>query len=462
MIHVYNTLSDKKDPLPEGNPIRLFVCGPTVYAEPTIGNARTFMAFDIFVRYLRGRGHKLFYLQNITDIDDKIIDRAHQEGVGWKVIARRYERIFLRNMKALGITSVSRYARASDFIGKIVDQVEKLIKRGSAYKIAGDGYYFDLTTFPDYGKLSHRTVAQAEDAVSRIDISDKKINRGDFALWKFPTHEHEPRWKTRLGEGRPGWHIEDTAITEHFFGIQYEIHGGAMDLKFPHHEAEIAQQESASGKKPFVKLWMHTGFLTVNGEKMSKSRGNFVTVDSMLKNHSPETFRMMVLMHHYRSPLDYTAELAKNAGKNIDNIGEFLGKLRFVAKKNRGTQALKSELDKLDTDLHAALADDFNTPKALASLFEFINSVQPRLWEISAAEAKIAAKHLKALLRGFGFGIVSPKIPLKIRWLAYRRELYRKNKQFKQSDTLRKKMEGVGCVIEDTPLGPFLWPRKQP
>jgi cysteinyl-tRNA synthetase len=462
MMHLYNTLSGKKDLLPGGNPLRLFVCGPTVYAEPHIGNARTFMVFDIFAHYLRSRGHKLLYLQNITDIDDKIIDRAHQEGVSWKIIARRYENVFRKDMRALGISSVSRYARASDFIREIVVQVETLVKKGNAYKIEGDGYYFDLTTFPDYGKLSHRTISQAEDAVSRIDISDRKRNRGDFALWKFPTHEHEPRWKTRLGEGRPGWHIEDTAITENFFGPQYEIHGGAMDLKFPHHEAEIAQQESASGKSPLVKLWMHTGFLTVNGEKMSKSSGNFLTVEAMLKSYSPAVFRMMVLMHHYRSPLDYTSELAENAKKNISSIGEFVSKLRFVSKKSLGKKSLNAELDKLTTDFNDALADDFNTTKALAALFGFINSIQPGLWEISATEAKTAADRVKALLGALGLDVSAPKIPFKIKWLARRRELYRKNKQFEQSDALRKNLERVGFVIEDTPLGPFLWPRTQP
>ncbi|MEK7195620.1 MAG: class I tRNA ligase family protein, partial [Patescibacteria group bacterium] len=252
-VKIFNTLSGKKEPLPKApkQGLRLFVCGPTVYDYVHIGNARTFTVFDLFVRYLRGCGVKTYYLQNITDIDDKIISRAQKEGKNWKLISRKFEAVFRKNMKDLGNIFVDRYARATDFIPQIIKQVKTLIKKGCAYKIGGDGWYFDLKKFPEYGKLAHRTIEQAEDATSRIDSSGKKRNKGDFCLWKF-SKPGEPSWKTDLGDGRPGWHIEDTAITESFFGPQYEMHGGGVDLRFPHHEAEIAQQESASGKKPFV------------------------------------------------------------------------------------------------------------------------------------------------------------------------------------------------------------------
>ncbi|MEK7097892.1 MAG: cysteine--tRNA ligase, partial [Patescibacteria group bacterium] len=283
---IYDTLSGEKKPLPEtgGKPLRFFVCGPTVYDYIHIGNARTYSAFDTIVRYLRSRKIKVQYLQNITDIDDKIIKRALEEKKHIKTIANFYSRAYKQDMKSLKIISVNKYAPATRYIRQIVKQVQILTEKGLAYKIESEGYYFDISKFPEYGKLSRRTSEQAEDSVSRIDEGINKKNRGDFVLWKF-SKQNEPVWKTPLGAGRPGWHIEDTAITEYFFGPQYDLHGGGIDLKFPHHEAEIAQQESASGKKPMVNIWMHAGTLLVRGEKMSKSAGNFITVRDFLKKY---------------------------------------------------------------------------------------------------------------------------------------------------------------------------------
>ena len=274
MIRIFNTLSGKIEPLPHlsrNKPLRIFVCGPTVYDSSHIGHARTYLVFDAFVRFLRANGIKVFYLQNITDIDDKIIARARESRTTPKLVASRFTREHLDDMKHLGITSVNRYARATDFMKEIVKQVERLIAKKFAYLIPGEGYYFEVKKFKDYGKLARRTDMRPEDGVSRIDESIKKRDPRDFCLWKLQKEKDEPAWNTPLGKGRPGWHIEDTAISEKFFGARYDVHGGAIDLIFPHHEAEIAQQESVSGKKPFVKLWMHTGFLIVNGEKMSKS-----------------------------------------------------------------------------------------------------------------------------------------------------------------------------------------------
>lgn len=454
-MRVYNTLSGEKEPLPErkGHPLRLFVCGITPYNDPHIGNARTYMFFDIFARYLRASGTKLTYLQNITDIDDKIVARSKEEGTDWETISRRYEKIFLSQMKSLGIASVDMYARATNYIPEIVSQVKKLVSRGHAYMIDGDGYYFDLKSFPEYGKLSRRTAEQAEDATTRIDMSDKKRNRGDFALWKFSADD-EPGWKTELGYGRPGWHIEDTAITEKFFGPQYEIHGGAQDLKFPHHEAEIAQQESASGLSPFVKLWMHAGFLTVGGEKMSKSLNNFVTIGEFLSKYEPQIFRMMVFMHHYRSPFDYSDTLAETAKKNLYDIGLFSAKLRAARGK------VESDVsERLSRAFHEAMEDDMNTPKALAAIFSAMNEVQPNIWNISKKSASRLFKALDLIFRSLGLAIPAAKIPLKIRLLARKREKHRSSKQFIQSDALREKALGLGYIIEDTPQGPFIWAR---
>ncbi len=471
MIRIYNTLSGKKEApsssispgeiLLDGPKLRLFVCGPTVYDHPHIGNARTFVSFDLFVRYLRAQKINVFYLQNITDVDDKIIDRAAEERTTWNEIARRFEKIYLDDMKRLGVITVDRYARATDFIPEIEKQVRTLIQKNHAYLIEGDGWYFDLATFPDYGKLARRTVAQAEDATSRIDASDRKRNRGDFALWKF-SKPGEPSWPSKdLGAGRPGWHIEDTAITEHFFGPQYEIHGGAVDLKFPHHEAEIAEQESASGLRPFVKIWMHSGFLTVNGEKMSKSLKNFITIDELLKKHPAGVFRMMVFMHHYRSPLDYTPALAETARKNLNTLGSFVAKLKWVAERSRSGAAQVPPYADAAAKFHEALDDDFNTPKGLAAIFEYVSKVQPKVFSLAPEDATSIAAGIEKFADTFGMGLPEAKIPAKIEALVKEREQCRVNKQFADSDRLRKEIESVGYVIEDTPQGPFLWPKDQ-
>jgi len=451
MIKAFNTLSGKKENLPLTKELKLFVCGPTVYDFSHIGHARTYLAFDAIVRYLRSRKINVFYLQNITDIDDKIIDRARERGATPKALAKEFEKAYYQDMKTLGVQSVNKYARATNHIKEIVKQVKTLIKRGHAYEIPGDGWYFDLSTFPDYGKLSHRTALQATDSVSRIDASDKKRNIGDFALWKF-SKPGEPSWKTDLGEGRPGWHIEDTAISESFFGPQYHLHGGAVDLKFPHHEAEIAQQESASGKKPFVKIWMHTGFLMVNGEKMSKS-GTFTTIRSFLKAHAPETLRIMILSYHYRSPVDYTETIATNAKKNIADIKEFLAKLSLISSAKK---SVNFSTEKSEKEFHAAMEDDFNTPKAFAAIFEFMNEANKIIWKLSKTQAKEASKFVAESLKCLGIELRPAKIPSQITKLMRQRELFRKDKQFIQSDALRKEIEQLGFSIEDTPAGPLI------
>src|SRR3989344_9392375 len=303
---VFNSLAKQKEEFAprNGKKVNMFVCGPTVYDSSHIGHARTYISFDVIARYLWHLGYKVKYLQNITDIDDKIIDRAKKENKHPLKLAGEFEKIYYQDMKSLGINSVSKYAPATKYIKQIVSQVKRLKEKGFAYEIPGDGIYFDLSKLTDYGKLSGRTTEGAEDAVSRIDESINKRNKGDFALWKF-SKPGEPKWKTELGEGRPGWHIEDTAITEKHFGPQYDIHGGARDLIFPHHEAEIAQMEGISGKKPMVRTWMHTGLLTINGEKMSKSLGNFITIRDFLEKQPARVLRFLMIKAHYRSPIDY-------------------------------------------------------------------------------------------------------------------------------------------------------------
>jgi len=464
MIKIFNTLSGKKEKLvkPKGRALRLFVCGPTVYDEPHIGNARTFMAFDIIVRYLRSENYKIFYLQNITDIDDKILARAKEEKTSWQAVAKKYEKIFYKNLKDLSISSVDKFVRATDYIPEIIKQVKALIKKGNAYKIPGDGWYFDLKTFPDYGKLAHRTVGQAEDGISRIDASVQKRNAGDFSLWKF-SKENEPMWKSDLGNGRPGWHIEDTAISESFFGPQYDLHGGALDLKFPHHEAEIAQQESASGKKPFVKIWLHAGFLDVNGQKMSKSLGNFITIQQFLEKYPAEIFRMMVLAHYYRSPMNYTETLAKQTKNSLQNLNNFLNRLNLINKSGAVSKETKILIKKSEANFQLAVEDDFNTPEALAAIFNLINNLEPTVWSLTKNEAGEISDSIVKKMAIFGINLKKTgQIPAKIKQMAKKRELFRTHKQFAQSDVLRKEIEGLGFTIEDTPAGPLVLSNQQP
>lgn len=463
-MYIYNTLSQKKEDLDQilngKKAIRMFVCGPTVYDYVQLGNARTFASFDIIARYLRSIGYKLFYLQNITDIDDKIIRRAQEQKIKPEHLAAKYAATYLTDMRQLGVRSISRYAPATKYIKKIVKQVQVLIEKGHAYKIENDGWYFDIKTFSDYGKLAKRTIEQAEDAVSRIDDGARKRNRGDFALWKFSPPEAgkqtgEPSWKTELGNGRPGWHIEDTAITEHYFGPQYDLHGGGMDLMFPHHEAEIAQQESASGKKPFVRIWMHAGFLNINKEKMSKSRSGFITLRSFLENHSPAALRYIIASHHYRAPLEYSDNLIKQTENTLANVGQFIGKLKMT---RRRVGATGPDLKVFETRFHKKMADDFNTPEALAVLFELINDVNLKMWEIHRKGAAEIAKWLTGKLSLLGIELKLPRIPFKIGRLAIKRELFRSSKQFIKADDLRKEVEALGYTIEDTSTGPFIWP----
>jgi cysteinyl-tRNA synthetase len=490
-VKIYDSLSGIKENLPDSRPIRLFVCGPTVYDYPHLGHARTYIAFDTIVRYLKSQKIPVFYLQNITDVDDKIIARAKEKNISPVKLASDFEKEYHNTEKLLKIKGV-KYARATKHIPQIIKQIQTLIEKKHAYKIENDGYYFNIATFPEYGKLSKRNAIQAEDATSRIDESINKKNKGDFVLWKFSTSNitepnppaglpacppvrpgargqgglkkiifkiinDEPLWLTPLGWGRPGWHIEDTAITENYFGPQYDIHGGGIDLKFPHHEAEITQQESASGKKPMVKIWMHTGFLLINGKKMSKSLKNFITVKDFTKKYSPETLRLLINLNHYRSPFNYTEEAATQANSALKKLLKIISALSLIKNKSSVSEEIKNLLAKAELNFQEAMEDDFNTPKALASIFELVNEIEPRIWKLSKKEALRIKKLINEKMVIFlGNALKSPKIPSKIAQIAKKRELLRDNKQFIQADALRKEIESLGYSIEDTPIGPFV------
>jgi cysteinyl-tRNA synthetase len=419
-MELYSTLSRSIEPLVTLHPDRvyLFVCGPTVYDYSHLGHARTYVVFDVLVKYLRSTGKEVFYLQNITDVDDKIINRAREEGVSQTELSRKFETEYLRDMHSLGIDAVSYYARATTHIPEIIDQVERLIAKDVAY-VTETGVYFNLDTFDRNGELSGQERAKR---VSRLADASKH-NPHDFALWK--TGEYgEYTWDSPWGRGRPGWHIEDTAISEKYFGQQYDMHGGGLDLIFPHHEAEIAQMESLEGKNPMVKYWLHTGFLTVKGEKMSKSLGNFITIRDALKTWNRDVLRYFILLSHYRSPLQATDEGMANAAKALEHI-------RAVAKKDNGVNEAgrKAFIDAMEADL--------NTPNALAAI------------QGLAASGDIGALREYGAILGINF-LRETSAPLSV--LQDIRNELRARKQFDVADLIREKMVAAGINITDAPL----------
>lgn len=443
-LKIYNTLTRKKEifePI-QAKKINMFVCGPTVYDSPHLGHAKTYIQFDMIARYFRFKGYKLFYLQNITDIDDKIIKKANLEKVSWKSISEKYENVFLEDMKSLNVISVDKYARATDYVENIISQVKRLIKKGFAYKIS-DGWYFDLSKDKDYGKLAKRNELRENDSVSRIDENKEKINSGDFCLWKFSKPE-EPMWKSDLGDGRPGWHIEDTAITEKEFGEQYDLHGGGIDLIFPHHEAEIAQMESLSGKKPFVKYWVHTGFLNINKQKMSKSLGNFKTIKDLLKIYKPEVIRYLILSNHYRKPINFSEKSLENSKNSFERLKNICESIKDDKKINETyLKEFEKEMD-----------DDFNSPNAIQVLW--------KLFRDKDAEGKYQT--VKKIDEVFGLNLLKTKkmkIPSDVEKLIQEREEARKNKNWELADEIRDKISKRGYFIKDTSEGPVLEKRKE-
>jgi len=446
----------------EGNKIRMFVCGPTVYDHSHIGHARTYISFDVIVRYLKYSGFTVFYLQNITDLDDKILKRAEELGSSPLELARRYEEKYLQDMKVLGVENVNFYARATEHIPEIINQIKILVENGFAYE-TDKGVYFDESMFKDFGKLSNRVLKELN--VHRIGLDTSKRNPGDFALWKkrkTESEELEMVWDSPWGTGRPGWHIEDTAITDTYFGPQYDIHGGGLDLIFPHHEAEIAQMEAASNKKPMVKYWMHTGFLNVMGEKMSKSLGNFITINDLLQEYSPDVFRFFVLSTHYRSPIDFSQEILHQSQqglqriyKLIETINELLDENTAISMEN--DQEYIYKLSEVRKEFFEAMDNDFNTPSAFSTIFDIIREVNRDINDSNIS--KNALTKLKALIIEFGI-VLGFDFSLKneneqelqedlIELLKDVRSKLREKKEWDLSDEIRSRLKELDIVLED-------------
>ncbi len=465
--------------------IKLFVCGPTVYDDAHIGHGRTYISFDTIKRYLEFKGYSVFYLQNITDIDDKIINRAKESGVDSKLLAEKFEKRFIEDMAALNVNNVNYFARATDHIDEILDQIQRLIDKGFAY-VTETGVYFEVAKFEDYGKLSNRKLEDLE--THRIDIDSSKKSPHDFALWKnreAPEYAGEPVWDSPWGKGRPGWHIEDTAITEKYFGPQYDIHGGGLDLIFPHHDSEIAQMEAVSGKEPLVQYWMHTGFLNVSGEKMSKSLGNFITIRDLLKEYSGDTFRLLVLLTHYRSPIDFSEVSLHQAERNVSRIKNYLetldGKIEESFEKGNLSEdilklvdleenELSEELINFDyyesnydalkegvNEFFTSMDDDFSTPKAIAAIFSFIKQSNKDLEEDDLIiDDLLAIKHwFKDISQILGIDFFDYKEQTSgneeelLNIIADVRLKLRAEKQYELSDEIRDKLISLGIEVSD-------------
>jgi cysteinyl-tRNA synthetase len=462
-LKVYNTKSRTLEEFipAHGNRVYMFVCGPTVYDQCHIGHARTYLAYDIIARYLRAKGYSVFYLMNITDVDDKIINKANSIGEDPLLLADRFTKEFLQDMNSLGIGSVNLYPKASEHIPEIIEQISTLIRRGAAYQVDGD-VYFDVSSFPDYGKLSRQDINQL--VMHRIDPDPRKKNVTDFALWKSQK-PGEPAWDSPWGKGRPGWHIEDTAITATYFGPSYDLHGGGLDLIFPHHEAEIAQAESATGTKPLVKYWIHSGLLTVSGTRMGKSMGNFITIKDALLKHEHETLRLFYATCHYRSQLEYSEPNITQAEHTLERIRTVYTQFKTIlenAKDDLTDQTTRAELlktiSKARSSFDEAMDDDFNTPRALASIIAYSKDME------SYASSQLDRQTVKAALDTFDyfgsvFGIlqsgnaeINPFERLVEHFVKVREEA-RKRQDWKIADSIRDSLKEVGVILEDTASG---------
>ena len=471
MITLYNTLTRSKEefkPLEEGK-VRMYVCGPTVYDVPHIGHARSAYVFDVIRRYLEYVGLQVTFVRNVTDIDDKIINKAMselKESAGGdlkskvKEVAVKYLDVYHEELDKFDIKKPTIEPKATESIEEIIKFIGVLIDKGHAYA-AGSNVYFSVEKFPGYGKLSNRNTEDLLHGV-RIDVDENKQHPLDFALWKEAKPE-EPSWSSPWGDGRPGWHIECSVMSTNLLGDQFDIHGGGLDLVFPHHENEIAQAEAATGK-PFAHYWIHNGLLTVNGEKMSKSLGNYITISDYLTKHpDPDLLKIAFLTSHYRSPMDYSDDKMLEAGRAKERIMIFLDKVERLKGEVSSGEA-QDVVASLEEKFSQAMNDDFNTSLAMAAIFEAVKKGNDTLADSSMTdEEKLPlVKTLKDyVIKSSGIlGLslkaaeVSGSEEEEIDQLVKAREEARKNKDYAASDSLRKQLTDKGIVVEDTPEGP--------
>ncbi|MBU4276916.1 MAG: cysteine--tRNA ligase [Proteobacteria bacterium] len=489
---IYNTQTRQKQefqPLVPGQ-VSMYVCGVTVYDAPHIGHARCYVAFDAIHRHLRSKGWQVTYVRNFTDIDDKIIKRANETGQDWRELTQDNIAAFTKAMQDLKVLPATKEPRATEHIEGIISSVQALIDKGNAYAVEGGDVLFAVDSFPEYGKLSHRELDQMQ-AGARIAVDERKRNPMDFVLWKG-SKPGEPFWDSPWGPGRPGWHIECSVMSQEYLGATFDIHGGGEDLLFPHHENEVAQSE-ALNCQPFARYWIHNGFVRVNHEKMSKSLGNFFTVDDILKTVKPEALRLFLLSKHYRSPLDFSDQALKEAGQGLERLYLALREStpppdQILSQRLTRPEELEwmKEIDGHAVEFEAAMDDDFNTPRALGALFSLAKTAnklaaapepaprQPMLGKggqkmASARQALLglAAARLKQLGGRLGLLGESPEEflqssapaagdgpdPAKIEELIAQRAQARKDKDFAAADRIRDEITAMGVVLEDSPTG---------
>lgn len=460
-LHVYNTLTRKKEefkPLEPGK-VRMYVCGPTVYADAHIGHAMAAIVFDMVRRYLIYRGYDVTFATNFTDVDDKIIRRANETGQDPIAMAQHYADKYLEHLRDLHVMPADVYPKVSETMPEIVRFIEGLGEAGYAYPLDGD-VYFRVTQDGDYGKLSQRKLEEAL-AGTRVAEDSRKEHPGDFALWKA-AKAGEPAWPSPWGPGRPGWHIECSAMCLHILGEQIDIHGGGNDLVFPHHENEIAQSESLTGK-PFARYWMHNGMLQLAGEKMSKSLGNLITIDQFLQEHSSDALRLLIFSGHYRKPVAFTDESIHSAERALARLAR--GLLPSEGNKSTGpaADALRSAAETARANFIAAMDDDFNTASAIATLFELVRAITTaRTAAVSGPFYEAAQSTLRELAGILGIGFTAPDAapvqdvaarPFVDLLVTVRGEL-RSMKQWALADQIRDRLNELGVVIDDTPDGP--------
>ncbi len=455
-MRVYNTLSGQKEEfIPQSDEVKMYVCGVTPYSDAHIGHAMSYIIFDVIRRYLQFRGYKVKYVQNITDIDDKIIERANRLGVSTHELAEKYSSSFFEDMDALNIGRADIYPRATGEIPKMIEVIQGLVDKGYAYDSQGS-VYFRVRNVPDYGKLSHRNLESMMSAEGALG-SEEKESPMDFVLWKA-AKPGEPSWESPWGKGRPGWHIECSAMSLKYLGNTLDIHGGGQDLVFPHHENEIAQSESFTGIKPFVKYWLHNGLVQLGQEKMSKSLGNLVTIKQALEKYSADALRIFVLGSHYRSPLTYSEEALEAAEKGADRLRQVA-----VITAEAGKADKEVDTDSYRNRFIEAMDDDFNTAQALAALFDLAREIN-RLSEQGFNVAPVQQVFLE-LAGIMGLTLKPPEKQFIdaepfIELLVSTRKELREAKQWQLADEVRTKLDGLGIALEDTAKG-TVWKRKR-